>query len=71
MIRGFVFEEDYGTVVRYDLREAAALGVWLHGCAGDAAARKVGEASVMAGKLLEEIPGCIRNDSNDTEEGKV
>lgn len=52
-------------------REAAALGVWLHGCAGDAAARKVGEASVMAGKLLEEIPGCIRNDSNDTEEGKV
>ncbi|MCH1983394.1 NAD(P)H-hydrate dehydratase [Ruminococcus sp. OA3] len=52
-------------------REAAALGVWLHGCAGEAASRKAGEASVMAGNLLEEIPDCIKNDGNNTEEGKV
>jgi NAD(P)H-hydrate epimerase len=32
--------------------EAARLGVWLHGAAGDAAAATVGEISLTAGDLL-------------------
>lgn len=48
--------------------EAAALGTYLHGCAGDAACRRLGAASVMAGNLLEEIPKCLTGESQNTKE---
>lgn len=35
--------------------EAAALGVYLHGCAGDAAAEKTGEYGLIAGNLIRGI----------------
>lgn len=39
--------------------EAAAAGAYLHGLAGDLAARRVGEASLVAGDLLEALPEAI------------
>ncbi len=39
--------------------EAAAAGAYLHGLAGDLAARSVGEASLLAGDLLEMLPSAI------------
>ena len=35
--------------------QAAKLGVYLHGLAGDLAARSLGEASLMAGDVIEYI----------------
>jgi ADP-dependent NAD(P)H-hydrate dehydratase / NAD(P)H-hydrate epimerase len=40
---------------------AALLGVYLHGLAGDAAARKYGEISMMAGDIIKQIPATIKN----------
>ena len=40
--------------------EAACIGCYIHGLAGDMAAEKWGFASVMAGSLLEEIPNVLR-----------
>ncbi len=39
---------------------AACLGVYLHGLAGDLAARENGEAGMIAGDLIEKIPQAIR-----------
>ena len=39
--------------------EAAAAGVYLHGLAGDIAAKKVGETSLIAGDLLAAIPDAF------------
>ena len=39
---------------------AAALGVYLHGLAGDLASRKKGEPSLLAGDVLKKIPSAIR-----------
>ena len=39
--------------------EAACLGVWLHGRAGDLAARALGEESVIAGDLIRFLPEAI------------
>ena len=39
---------------------AASLGVYLHGLAGDLVSRENGEASLLAGDLLEKIPSAIR-----------
>ncbi len=39
---------------------AAVCGVWLHAEAGDAAARKLGDAGVLAGDLLTELPRAMR-----------
>ncbi|NCB92744.1 MAG: NAD(P)H-hydrate dehydratase [Clostridia bacterium] len=39
-----------------DQDEAAAMGVWLHGLAGDLAKKKKGERSMMASDILEAIP---------------
>lgn len=40
--------------------DAAKLGVFLHGAAGDLAAEKVGEASLIASDLINELPNAIR-----------
>ncbi len=40
--------------------EAAAAGTYLHGLAGDIAAARVGEASLVAGDLLEALPAAIQ-----------
>ncbi len=45
----------------YAAREAACMGVYLHGSAGDLAAFSKGEAGLIAGDLIERIPDAIRN----------
>lgn len=40
--------------------EAAVAGVYLHGLAGDLAARRVGQVSLIASDLLQAIPDAIR-----------
>jgi ADP-dependent NAD(P)H-hydrate dehydratase len=40
--------------------DAAVLGVWLHGRAGDLAAEELGEVSMTASDLLEWLPNAIR-----------
>lgn len=40
---------------------AAALGVYLHGLAGDAAARKLGQRSLTAGDIVDGIPEVLRS----------
>lgn len=40
--------------------EAAKQGVYVHGLAGDLAAKKVGEVSLIAGDILAKVPGAIR-----------
>lgn len=41
--------------------EVVAAAVYVHGLAGDLAAAEVGEASMLAGDLLDRIPDAIRN----------
>lgn len=43
------------------LFEAASLGVYIHGLAGDAAAERLGEYSVMASDIIESIPEIIKD----------
>jgi len=40
--------------------DAARLGVYVHGIAGDLAARERGEMSLIASDILEAIPQAIR-----------
>ncbi len=40
--------------------QAACLGVYLHGAAGDLATREGGEAGIIAGDLIERIPAAIK-----------
>lgn len=40
--------------------QAACLGVYLHGLAGDLAAKEKGETSLVAGDMIEKIPEAIR-----------
>ena len=40
--------------------DAAALGAFIHGLAGDAAAEELGEYSVMASDIIEHLPGILR-----------
>ena len=41
------------------LRRASALGAWVHGRAGDRAARRLGEVSLIAGDVLDALPGAF------------
>lgn len=41
--------------------EAAGLGAWLHGQAGLRAEARLGAASVLAGDLIDELPGVLQN----------
>ncbi len=43
-----------------DATEAACCGVYLHGLAGEAVVRKLGNAGSLASDLVEQIPGAIR-----------
>jgi len=43
----------------FEALEAARLGVWLHGRAGDLAVEGVGEMGLAAGDLVEGLPGVI------------
>jgi len=43
-----------------DALEAAVLGVYLHGCAGDKACQKKGTRGMLAGDLLEAIPMALK-----------
>jgi NAD(P)H-hydrate epimerase len=40
---------------------AATAGVYLHGLAGDVAARRVGQESLLALDLIEALPDAIRS----------
>jgi NAD(P)H-hydrate epimerase len=44
----------------YPSVQAACLGVYLHGLAGDLAAKEHGEAGMIAGDLIEKVPEAIR-----------
>jgi len=46
---------------RIDLASALRLGVYLHGLAGDMAAKDVGMTGMMAGDLIARIPVAIRH----------
>lgn len=42
--------------------QAAKLGVWIHGKAGEAAAERLGRRGMLAGNILEEIPKILREE---------
>ncbi len=44
----------------FSVNEAACLGVYLHGLAGDLAGKKTGQASLTAGDVLDALPAAIR-----------
>ncbi|MGH9468846.1 MAG: NAD(P)H-hydrate dehydratase [Terriglobia bacterium] len=55
-----------GLLAQYPARpaaEVAAAAVYLHGAAGDLAARKLGERSMIAGDLLEAIPEAFQTNA--------
>jgi NAD(P)H-hydrate epimerase len=51
---GSLLAQDYPAV------QAACLGVYLHGLAGDIAAKEKSEMGLIAGDLIEKIPEAIK-----------
>jgi len=51
----------------YTSAQAACLGVYLHGLAGDCAAQEKGEAGMIAGDLIEKIPMVIQELTTDVQ----
>jgi NAD(P)H-hydrate epimerase len=47
-------------LARQDAWSAATAGVYVHGLAGDGAARRHGQAGMLAGDILDELPEAIR-----------
>ena len=41
--------------------DAACAAVWLHGAAGDAAARRIGEYGMTPDDLLDELPAFLKS----------
>ena len=54
----------------YSASQAACLGVYVHGLAGDFAAKEKGETSMIAGDLIEKIPDAMLSLSQENESGK-
>lgn len=52
-----------------EAEEAAVCGVYLHGVAGDMAARAYGERSMTAGDIIEKLPGAFRAAEEGEEKG--
>ncbi|NLF82590.1 MAG: hypothetical protein GX568_01215, partial [Candidatus Gastranaerophilales bacterium] len=44
-----------------EMRDAAVLGVYLHGVAGDIAAKETNKYSLTAGMIMEYIPEAINH----------
>ena len=44
-----------------DAANAAVLGVWLHGAAGDCCAKKRSQTAMLPHEMLEELPGLFLN----------
>jgi NAD(P)H-hydrate epimerase len=44
----------------YSASQAACLGVYLHGLAGDLAAQEKGEIAMIAGDLIDKIPQAFK-----------
>ncbi len=57
VVAGLLAESDRG----HDLHEVLAAAVFVHGLAGDLAARKLGERSLLAGDLLSFLPAALKN----------
>ena len=48
---------------------ATVLGVYIHGLAGDIAAEKIGQVSLMATDIIDSLPEAFTKDKNDVKKG--
>lgn len=47
---------------KYSVRKAAENGVWVHSASADKVAEKIGEASLIAGDVIEVLPEILKSD---------